>query len=79
MPRRLNWRRRIILRGRSGLHRCAALAGRDRLDRDRLVERVWVVVANGGDDRAWVAAEIVAKNGMCDPLSQWSLTIDGDT
>jgi hypothetical protein len=36
-------------------------------------------VANGGDDRAWVAAEIVAKNGMCDPLAPWSLTIDGDT
>ena len=36
-------------------------------------------VANGGDDRAWVAAEIVAKDGMCDPLSSWSLTIDGDT
>jgi hypothetical protein len=36
-------------------------------------------VANGGDDRAWVAAEIVAKAGMCDPLAQWSLTIEGDT
>jgi hypothetical protein len=36
-------------------------------------------VANGGDDRAWVAAEIVPKAGMCDPLAQWSLTIEGDT
>jgi len=36
-------------------------------------------VANGGDERAWIAVEIVAKNGMCDPLAQWWLTIDGDT
>jgi hypothetical protein len=36
-------------------------------------------VANGGDDRAWLAAEIVPKAGMCDPLAQWSLTIEGDT
>ncbi|MBC8068667.1 MAG: hypothetical protein IAG13_10070 [Deltaproteobacteria bacterium] len=35
-------------------------------------------LANGGDDRAWVAVEIVPK-GECDGLAQWTLTIEGDT
>ncbi len=35
-------------------------------------------IANGGDERAWIAAEIVPKAGMCDPLAQWSLEIVGD-
>lgn len=35
-------------------------------------------VANGGDDRRWIAVEIVAKNDMCDPGATWTLTIDGD-
>jgi hypothetical protein len=35
-------------------------------------------VANGGDDRAWVAVEIVPKD-ECDGLAQWTLTIEGDT
>lgn len=35
-------------------------------------------IANGGDERAWVAAEIVPKAGMCDALAQWSLEIVGD-
>lgn len=36
-------------------------------------------VANGADDRRWIAVEIVPKNDMCDPGSQWVLTIEGDT
>jgi hypothetical protein len=35
-------------------------------------------VANGGDDRAWVAIEIRPKDD-CDGISMWTLTIDGDT
>lgn len=36
-------------------------------------------VANGADDRRWIAVEIVAKNDMCDPEATWTLTIEGDT
>lgn len=35
-------------------------------------------VANGVDDRAWVAVEIVPKGDMCDDGSQWTLEIVGD-
>lgn len=36
-------------------------------------------VANGIDDRAWVAIEIVPKDPMCADGSSWSLDVDGDT
>ena len=36
-------------------------------------------VANGGDDRAWVAVEIIPKGDMCPDGGQWSLSVDGDT
>jgi hypothetical protein len=36
-------------------------------------------VANGGDDRAWVAVEIIPKGQMCPDGGQWSLSVDGDT
>lgn len=36
-------------------------------------------LANNGDDSVWVAVEIRAKNGTCDPPAQWTLTIAGDT
>lgn len=36
-------------------------------------------LANGGDDRSWIAVEIVPKAPMCDDGSQWSLEIDGDS
>lgn len=35
-------------------------------------------VANGGDDRAWIAVEIVPKVD-CDGVAMWTLTIEGDT
>jgi hypothetical protein len=35
-------------------------------------------VANGGDDRAWIAVEIVPKVD-CDGIAMWTLTIEGDT
>lgn len=37
------------------------------------------VLANGVDDSAWVAVEIVAKNDMCAPPEEWSLTVEGNT
>lgn len=36
-------------------------------------------LANNGDDSVWVAVEIRAKNGTCDPPAQWTLTVAGDT
>lgn len=36
-------------------------------------------VANGADERAWVAAEIRPKNGTCDPAASWTLVVEGDT
>jgi len=36
-------------------------------------------LANGGDERAWVAAEIRPKNGVCDPALSWTLVVEGDT
>jgi hypothetical protein len=35
-------------------------------------------LANGADDRAWVAAEIRPKDGVCDPTASWSLVVEGD-
>jgi hypothetical protein len=35
-------------------------------------------LANGGDDRAWVAIEVVPKDD-CDGLAEWTLTVEGDT
>ena len=35
-------------------------------------------VANGGDDRAWIAVEIVPKTD-CDGIAMWTLTVEGDT
>lgn len=48
---------------------------------DDVVHMSWGegTVADGGDERAWVAAQIVAKNGMCDENALWTLTIEGDT
>lgn len=37
------------------------------------------LLANGVDDSAWVAVEVVAKNDMCAPPAQWMLTVDGNT
>lgn len=34
-------------------------------------------VANGGDDRSWVAVEIVVKNDACSDGSAWSLSVEG--
>jgi hypothetical protein len=36
-------------------------------------------IADGGDERAWVAVEVVAKNGMCDENALWTLVVEGDT
>ncbi|MBK8238745.1 MAG: hypothetical protein IPK74_24730 [Deltaproteobacteria bacterium] len=36
-------------------------------------------VANGIDDRAWVAIEIRPKADACDGLATWVLTVEGDT
>lgn len=36
-------------------------------------------VANNTDDGAWVAVEVRAKNGTCDPGAEWTLTVQGDT
>lgn len=36
-------------------------------------------VADGGDERAWVAVQVVAKDGMCDQNALWTLTVEGDT
>jgi hypothetical protein len=33
--------------------------------------------ANAQNDSAWVAVEIVAKDGICDENASWTLTIDG--
>lgn len=35
--------------------------------------------ANGLDDSAWVAVEIVAKDHICAPPAEWSLTVVGNT
>lgn len=35
--------------------------------------------ANGADDGAWVAVEIVAKDDMCAPPQEWTLTVEGNT
>ena len=35
--------------------------------------------ANNEDDSAWVAIEVRAKNGMCVPGAEWTLTVIGDT
>lgn len=37
------------------------------------------VAANGLDDGAWVAVEVRAKDDMCAPPEQWSLTVEGNT
>lgn len=36
-------------------------------------------VANGIDDRAWVAIEIRPKADVCDDMASWVLTIEGGT
>lgn len=36
-------------------------------------------LANNVDDGVWVAVEVRAKNGTCDPPAQWTLTVAGDT
>jgi hypothetical protein len=36
-------------------------------------------VANGSDDGAWIAVEVVSKDGTCDENASWTLYIDGDT
>ena len=36
-------------------------------------------IANGADDSAWVALEIVPKNDECDPTQEWTLVVEGDT
>jgi hypothetical protein len=37
------------------------------------------VAANGLDDGAWVAVEIRAKDDMCAPPEEWTLTVEGNT
>ncbi len=46
-----------------------------------VVHATWgeAAVANGVDDRAWVAVEIVPKGEVCGDGSEWTLTIDGDS
>lgn len=36
-------------------------------------------IANGVDDRSWVAVEIVVKGDACSDGSAWSLEVDGDS
>lgn len=36
-------------------------------------------IADGGDERAWVAAQVVSKNDVCDQNALWTLTVEGDT
>ncbi len=36
-------------------------------------------VANGSDDSAWIAVEIVAKDEVCAPPLEWSLSVQGNT
>jgi hypothetical protein len=37
------------------------------------------VAANGLDDGVWVAVEIRAKDDMCAPPQEWTLTVEGNT
>lgn len=36
-------------------------------------------LANNADDDAWIAVEVRAKNGFCEPGLEWTLTVTGDT
>lgn len=48
---------------------------------DDVVHMSWGegALANGADDRAWIAIEIRPKDGVCDPTASWSLLVEGDT
>jgi len=37
------------------------------------------LVANGSDDTAWIAVEIVPKNDECQDGENWDLVVEGDT